>query len=133
MQVLAASDPAQPYGAALPWPRRGDDERLPLQRAAGAYVVLVGGRAALYVERGGKSLLTLPAGDDPEVAAVAVTALSRLVQPGGPMRELALERIDRAPPAASPLADLLREAGFRPSYRAWVLRTERPGATASRA
>ncbi len=133
VQVLAASDPAQPYGAALPWPRRGDDERLPLQRAAGAYVVLVDGRAALYVERGGKSLLTLPAGDDPEVAAVAVAALSRLVQPGGPTRELGLERIDRGPPAESPLAELLREAGFRPSYRAWVLRMERPGVTAGRA
>ena len=40
VRVLAATDPAQPYGAALPWPRGADDERLPLQRAAGAYVVL---------------------------------------------------------------------------------------------
>ena len=61
--VLAATDPAQPYGAALPWPRGEGEERLPLQRAAGAYVVLVDGRAALYLERGGRSLITLPDGE----------------------------------------------------------------------
>ncbi|HET7685579.1 MAG TPA: DEAD/DEAH box helicase [Candidatus Limnocylindria bacterium] len=120
--VLAAADPAQPYGAALAWPRRDDEERLPLQRAAGAYVVLVDGRAALYLERGGRSLFTLPAGDDPDVAAPAVAALARLVAPTGPMRELAIERVDRLPPAESALAEALRAAGFRPSYRAWVLR-----------
>ena len=52
VHLLAATDPANPYGAALPWPRRGDDDRRPLQRAAGAYVVLVDGEAALYVDRG---------------------------------------------------------------------------------
>ena len=43
VHLLAAADPANPYGAALPWPRRGDDDRRPFQRAAGAYVVLVDG------------------------------------------------------------------------------------------
>ena len=60
-RLMAATDPAQPYGAALPWPRGSDDERLPLQRAAGAYVAIVDGHAVLYVERGGRSLLRLPA------------------------------------------------------------------------
>ena len=122
VHVLAAADPAQPYGAALPWPRRSDDERLPLQRAAGAYVVLLDGRAVLYLERGGRSLLTLPAGDDPEMAARAVSALPGLLAPTGPLRELALERVDRLPPADSALSDALRGVGFRPSYRAWTLR-----------
>ena len=122
VHVLAAADPAQPYGAALPWPRRNDEERLPLQRAAGAYVVLVDGKAVLYVERGGRSLLTLPAGDDAEVAPAAVAALPRLLAPAGPMRELAIERVDRLPPSESGLADALRALGFRPSYRAWILR-----------
>ena len=70
VHVLAAADPANPYGAALAWPRRGDDDRRPFQRAAGAYVVLVDGIAALYLERGGSTLQTLPAADDPDVAAV---------------------------------------------------------------
>jgi len=122
VRVLAATDPAQPYGAAIPWPRGVDDERLPLQRAAGAYVVLVDGRAALYLERGGRSLLILPAAADPDVADRAVGALPSLVAVGGPLRELRLERIDRAPVGESRLAERLGAAGFRPSYRGWILR-----------
>ena len=68
VHLLAAADPANAYGAALPWPRRGETDRRPLQRAAGAYVVLVDGVATLYLERGGATLQTLPAADDPAVA-----------------------------------------------------------------
>ena len=45
VHLLAAADPANPYGAALAWPRRGDADRRPFQRAAGAYVALVDGAA----------------------------------------------------------------------------------------
>ena len=55
--VLAAADPAQPYGAALPWPKRADGRAA---RVAGAYVVLLGGEAALFVERGGRTLAAAP-------------------------------------------------------------------------
>lgn len=119
VQVLAATDPAQPYGAALEWPRGPGDARLPLQRAAGAHVVLVDGRAALYLERGGRSLLSLA---EPERAVRAIAGLAWLVRPGGPLRELRVERVDRGPVADSPLAGALGEAGFRPSYRGWLLR-----------
>ncbi len=122
VRFLAATDPAQPYGAALPWPRSEGDERLPLQRAAGAYVVLVDGLATLYVERGGRGLLRLPAATDPERAGRAVAVLPSLVAPPGPMRELRIERVDREPPAGSPLAEAMAEAGFRQGYRGWVLR-----------
>jgi ATP-dependent Lhr-like helicase len=120
--LLAAADPAQPYGAVLPWPRRDEAERLPLQRAAGAYVILVDGEAALYVERGARGLLRLPAADDPEVLHASLEALTRLLAPGGPLRELRLERVDRVPPAESELAERLRAMGFRPTYRSWLLR-----------
>ncbi len=120
--VLAATDPAQPYGAVLPWPRRDQEERLPLQRVAGAYVVGVGGEAALYVERGGRGLLTLAAADDPEVLSAALAALPVLIAAGGPLRELRLERVNRVPPGESALAEQLRELGFRPTYRSWLLR-----------
>jgi ATP-dependent helicase Lhr and Lhr-like helicase len=120
-RVLAATDPAQPYGAAIPWPRGPGDERLPLQRASGAYVVIVDGRAVLYLERGGRSLLRLPVADD-RLAERAVAALPSLVASGGPLRELRLERIDRAPVAESLLTEHLAAAGFRPSYRGWLLR-----------
>ncbi|MGH2358218.1 MAG: Lhr family helicase, partial [Candidatus Limnocylindria bacterium] len=121
--VVAAADPAQPYGAALPWPRGADDDRLPLQRAAGAYAVLVDGAPALYLERGGRSLFTLPAASDPGVADAAVAALASLLAPAGPWRELRLERVDRLPPRESALAERLTAAGFGPSYRGWLLRT----------
>ena len=61
--VLAAVDPAQPYGAALPWPDRGDGEasRRPA-RVAGAYVVLSGGEPILYLDAVGRALQTLVRG-----------------------------------------------------------------------
>ena len=120
--VLAAADPAQPYGASLPWPRSDETERLPLQRAPGAHLVLVDGAPALYLERGGRGWLTLPAFSDPAVADAAMSAVIGLAAPAGPLRELRLERVDRLPPGESPLAARLRELGFRPSYRSWLLR-----------
>ena len=122
VRILAATDPAQPYGAALPWPRGTGDERLPLQRAAGAYVVIVDGEPALYLERGGRSLVRLPAAADESVAARAVAALPSLIGPAGPLKELRIERVDREPPAGSPLAEAMAGAGFRQGYRGWVLR-----------
>jgi len=120
--VLAAADPAQPYGASLPWPREDEAERLPLLRVSGAYVVLADGAPALYVERGGRGLLTLPAFAAPDVGPAAIGALRGLLAPTGPLRELRLDRVDRVPPAESALAGELRAIGFRPSYRSWLLR-----------
>jgi ATP-dependent helicase Lhr and Lhr-like helicase len=120
--VLAAADPAQPFGAALPWPRPAAGERLPLQRVAGAWVVLVDGAAALYVERGGRGIIGLPPMDDDEVAQAALAALPRLLVPQGPLRELRIERVDRLPPAESPHGLRLLELGFRPGYRGYLLR-----------
>ena len=69
--VLAAADPAQPYGAALPWPRRAGARAA---RVAGAHVVLLGGEAALFVERGGRSLVPLREPED-EWLRAALAAL----------------------------------------------------------
>jgi ATP-dependent Lhr-like helicase len=121
VHLLAAADPANPYGAALQWPRRGESDRRPLQRAAGAYVVLVDGAAVLYLERGGHSLQSLPASDDGDMARSALSALSRLVEDGR-LRELVLARVDGEPVAASVWRPLLEEAGFVPGYRGFVLR-----------
>jgi ATP-dependent Lhr-like helicase len=119
--LLAAADPANPYGAAMAWPRRGDKDRRPLQRAAGAYVVLVDGAAALYLERGGHSIHMLPASDDGAVASSALAALSHLVE-GGHLRELVLRSVDGEPVAASRWKAKLEAAGFAPGYRGHVLR-----------
>ena len=78
--VLSAVDPAQPYGAALPWPRRTDVERRPA-RVAGAYVVLSGGEPIVYLERGGRGLQTLVPADDDRIGS-ALTALVEHVKGG---------------------------------------------------
>jgi ATP-dependent Lhr-like helicase len=119
--LLAASDPANPYGAALAWPRWSDDDRRPLARSAGAYVVLVDGEATLYLERGGRSLQTLPAFADAERAAVALNALRQLVADGR-FRSLQVERVDGVAVADSAHAGALAEAGFQRGYRGWLLR-----------
>jgi ATP-dependent Lhr-like helicase len=122
--LLAAADPANPYGAALPWPRRGEGDRRPLQRAAGAYVVLVDGIAALYLERGGATIQTLPASDDPSVAAAAVRGLAALVS-GGRQRELVIRKVDGGPVGESPFRTTLLDAGFVAGYRGLTLRGTR--------
>jgi ATP-dependent Lhr-like helicase len=121
VHVLAAADPANPYGAALAWPRRDEADRRPLQRAAGASVVLVDGLPALYVERGGHALVTLAPFDDPGVAAAALRGLAGLVGPGRE-RELLLNRIDGLSVSESPHREELLAAGFTAAYRGMVLR-----------
>ncbi|HEY1168521.1 MAG TPA: DEAD/DEAH box helicase [Candidatus Limnocylindrales bacterium] len=123
VHLLAAADPANPYGAALAWPRRGEADRRPLQRAAGGYAVLVDGAAALYLERGGHSLQTLPASDDPAIAAAAFAAFRVLVTDGR-LRELVVSRVDGVPTSTSPWRASLEEAGFTAGYRGHILRPE---------
>jgi ATP-dependent Lhr-like helicase len=122
--LLAAADPANPFGAALPWPRRDDDDRRPFQRAAGAYVVIVDGLAVLYVERGGATLQTFPAAADPELSDVALRSLAALVGPGR-ARELVIRKVDGLPVAESTWRAQLLAAGFASGYRGLVLRGPR--------
>jgi ATP-dependent Lhr-like helicase len=126
VHLLAAADPANPYGAALAWPRRGETDRRPLQRAAGAYVVLVDGVAALYLERGGSTIQTLPAADDPGVAVTSFRALGALVADGR-VRELVIRKVDGEEVGASPFRPSLLEAGFVAGYRGLALRPPRTG------
>ena len=116
--VLAATDPAQAYGAALPWPKRDGEHRRP-SRVAGAYVVLVGAEPAVYVERGGRGLTLLVALDDPRLRP-ALTALAEFIT-GGRGRKLSLERIDGEPVVGSPVEEMLVELGFRSGPRKLTL------------
>jgi ATP-dependent Lhr-like helicase len=116
--LLAATDPANPYGAALAWPTPSS-ERRGLARAAGAYVVLHDGEAVIYLERGGRSLHTLPAFAMPAAASAALATLPLLIADGR-LRNLRLERIDGVPVGESAARDALAAAGFRPGYRGWV-------------
>jgi ATP-dependent Lhr-like helicase len=126
--VLAATDPANPYGAALPWPDRivdsGDGEPAAKAghrpgRKAGALTILVAGDLVLYVERGGRTLLSFT--DDPGTLVAAGQSLAESVRSGalGPM---SVERADGESVHASPLRDALTTAGFRPTPRGLRLR-----------
>ena len=122
--VLAATDPANPYGSALPWPERmnqpvdGTRGHQPA-RKAGALVVTVDGACALYVERGGKTLLSF--NDEPDVLSAAAEALSVSVR-NGALGKMHVESADGEQIGGSPLADALTQAGFRPSPRGLRLR-----------
>jgi ATP-dependent Lhr-like helicase len=105
--VLAAADPAQPYGASLPWPKRAGARAA---RVAGAHVILLDGEPALFVERGGRSLVPLR---DPEEEWLrkALEALVAHVRATGAKR-LAVERFDGEPVTESECISLLIDAGF---------------------
>ncbi len=133
--VLAATDPANPYGAALPWPERptataqGEvaSGHKP-GRKAGALVVLVDGELVLYVERGGKSLLSWisPEADGSYDGAAeklqpAVDALALAVREGA-LGKLTVERADGASVLNSPLGSALSAAGFSATPRGLRLR-----------
>lgn len=137
--TLAATDPANPFGAALPWPTDGTanpdgtastDGTEPSGsatvgrsdaagtgttgrghrpgRKAGALVTIVDGTLAVYVERGGKSVLTFT--DDPADLQAAARSIAAVVRSG--LGKLSVERVDGAFVLESPLGGALREAGF---------------------
>ena len=124
--LLAAVDPAQPYGAALPWPKRsgGADEdsarsaRRPA-RVAGAYVVLVAGDPVVYLERGGRALQTLVDTGDARLQP----ALGTLVDAVRAQRvkRIALEKVDGESAMSSPLSPMLTELGFQEGPRRLTL------------
>jgi ATP-dependent Lhr-like helicase len=121
--VLAATDPANPYGAALAWPERPVDGGAPQHRPgrkAGAIVVLVDGALVVYVERGGKSLLTFA--DDESQLQPAVDALALSVRDGA-LGKLAVERADGDAVLGTPLAAALRAAGFHATPRGLRIRS----------
>jgi ATP-dependent helicase Lhr and Lhr-like helicase len=115
--VLAAADPAQPFGAAISWPRRAGARAA---RVAGAWVVLLDGEAVLFVERGGRSLVPLRE-PDPIWLRVAINALVAHVRAGGAKR-LAVERFDGEPVVETEAMELLVESGFLAGPRRAVLR-----------
>ncbi|HSF85545.1 MAG TPA: DEAD/DEAH box helicase [Acidimicrobiia bacterium] len=105
--VLAAADPANAYGAALPWPEHPSGR---LARRAGAYVLTHDGALIGFLERGGRTLLTFDAD-----SALLATALASFADRTG--TRLILATVDGAPAASGPMAETLRAAGFTPGYR----------------
>ncbi|MEP7121348.1 MAG: hypothetical protein ABJE95_10580, partial [Byssovorax sp.] len=116
-------DPANPYGAALPWPDDGREGARP-QRAAGAQVFLLDGRLVGYLGRTEKDLLTfLPDdfGPTSRSAKALAQGLAALVEDHA-RRTLILGRIDGDDPEKSPLAPHLAAVGFSPSSKGFFKR-----------
>ena len=113
--ALAATDPASPYGSVLPWPGADGEggEAGRMARAAGAFVVLDGGELRLYLERGGRSLLTR--------GGVGVEHVRALVAAATRAGKVEIQRVDGAPVRQSGLAGVLTEAGFGQSPRGLVV------------
>ncbi|MGV0407511.1 ATP-dependent helicase [Corynebacterium marquesiae] len=145
--VLAACDPANPYGAALPWPQRDDADGKATggpTRSAGALVVLIDGLPIAHLTRGGKTLTTfiesLPDGIDPaEVYPRLVSALTDMVARGA-LSPLVIEKCNGSPIHKTDAAAHLRGAGagitpkgVRISARAAAPRTPRAGRRATEA
>ncbi|MEU7050059.1 ATP-dependent helicase [Streptomyces eurythermus] len=124
--VLAAADPANAYGSALPWPEPPSGAGHKPGRKAGALVVLVDGELTLYMERGGKTLLAWPAApdtaatDDPRLRAAA-EALATAARAGS-VGTVTVERINGAQALTSPIGALLESAGFVATPRGLRLR-----------
>ncbi|CAN5379885.1 ATP-dependent helicase [soil metagenome] len=126
--TLAATDPANPFGAALPWPAAPEAEAEPSSppekrghrpgRKAGALVVMVDGMLVLYVERGGKTVLTFTS--DEAVLRAAAASLATTVR--ARLGKLRVERVDGEFSVGSPLGLLLVEAGFAPTPQGLRLR-----------
>jgi ATP-dependent Lhr-like helicase len=115
--VLAATDPANPYGAALPWPEHSGTHRP--ARKAGALVVVVDGHCVLYVERGGKTLLSFD--EDAARLGPASDALALAVREGA-LGKLSVEKADGEAVLTSSLGVALEAAGFRPTPKGLRLR-----------
>ncbi|HEY8680536.1 MAG TPA: DEAD/DEAH box helicase, partial [Candidatus Dormibacteraeota bacterium] len=103
--ALAATDPANPYGVVIPWPASAGRPA----RAAGAYVVLESGELKLFLERGGRSLLTFGSVDVGHLAALAASAAAA--------GRVELLKVDGASVHDSGLVPALREAGFKSTPR----------------
>ncbi|WP_405889967.1 ATP-dependent helicase [Streptomyces sp. NBC_00133] len=119
--VLAAADPANAYGAALPWPEPPTGAGHKPGRKAGSLVVLVDGELTLYMERGGKTLLAWARDPDSATLHAAAEALARAARAGA-LGTVTVERINGIPALTSPLGRVLETAGFHATPRGLRLR-----------
>jgi ATP-dependent helicase Lhr and Lhr-like helicase len=121
--TLAATDPANLYGAALPWPERAEGRR-PM-RSAGALVVLINGVLAAWLARDERALLTFIDGDEHEVTRTRGLIATALAAEASPDRRAPffLDEVDGLPVDESPIAEALRSAGFARTPRGYLKRS----------
>jgi ATP-dependent Lhr-like helicase len=114
--TLAATDPANPYGALVPWPDWPGTESFRASRSAGAQVVLVDGHLAAWIPRGERQMLMALPPEEPDRSRIARALARELVRVAvdgaAERRGWLIAEINGVPAASTPLADPLIEAGF---------------------
>jgi ATP-dependent Lhr-like helicase len=112
--ILAATDPAQPFGAALSWPESSGRPA----RSSGAVVVAAAGIPLVWLDRAGHHLVTFPSVlHDTRWVDALVASVS-----AGAWTSLEIRKVDGVSVRDSPVGDLLRSAGFADGYKGLVLR-----------
>ncbi|MEW1719261.1 ATP-dependent helicase [Streptomyces sp. NPDC093109] len=119
--VMAAADPANAYGAALPWPEPPAGAGHKPGRKAGSLVVLVDGELTLYMERGGRTLLAWPTDPEDPALRAATEALAGAAR-AGTLGSVTVERANGLPALTAPLGRALEAAGFHATPRGLRLR-----------
>jgi ATP-dependent Lhr-like helicase len=122
VQVLAACDPANPYGALLPWPEPSCELARP-RRAAGASVALIDGDPALFLDSGAQRVWTFSP-SEPERREEAIVRAARALGRAAHLarrRGLRIQSVDGEPALHSPLVDVFARAGYRRGYNALEL------------
>ncbi len=121
ISVLAAMDPANPYGATLPWPRVANPEQAKPRRVAGAWLMLARGRPTLYVGRRGSQLITFPDTiRDEEGALAAAIEMLRHLPKGVSRSMLVIKKVDGIDVLESSLLEDFRRAGYATDYRGLI-------------
>lgn len=119
--LLAATDPANPYGAAIPWPQR-DEAAGRLGRTAGARVIIHQGQLVGHLSSSGGQLTTLLPFGEPERTTAVRAIVAALVDCASFGEPVMLSKVDNQPIAGSELAEPLRQAGFEPTSRGYLYR-----------
>ncbi|RLB62675.1 MAG: DEAD/DEAH box helicase, partial [Deltaproteobacteria bacterium] len=122
VSVLSAVDPANPYGWIVPWPERGNNATRQPKRNAGALLVLVDGEPTLFLDRGGRALLTFAAAAGGALER-AIPALSQRLARTSP-RSLRIDQIDGEPALRSGHAALFKQLGLTYDHRGFIIERE---------
>ena len=121
ISILAALDPANPYGSIVSWPEVANPDAAKPRRVAGAWVLLARGRPVLYAARRGRNLMTFPdtIRDEPGALEAAIEALRHLPKERG-RGMLVIEKVDGIAVSDSPIVESFRSAGFANDYRGLI-------------
>ena len=118
--IIAATDPANPYGASLRWPADESTTTRP-QRVAGAHVILAGGELIGYLNRSGERMMTFVPEDEPKRTQVLGELADALVEWG---RTLYIKQIDNSSVSESHVATQLLDRGFVAYHDGYQFRSD---------